>query len=183
MLRKCQKKGKGKGKGKAPPKSKEIVDLDSGANSYDSEMYPKAAAAHNRAVEESAIGPTDGIPCYLRCFVDPTGFGVDNDFDSHVYDNFRGHDGYRRYVSNSPLCALSNDEQQQLLNALSSLESRLDLIQIHSTCCKQCERNKDKNNIDFLADSGTSLSFTNIGVAQSSVCDMTGHMWCHCVTQ
>ena len=71
-LRKCQKKGKGKGKGKAPPKSKEIIDSDSGADSYDLEMYPEAAAAQNRAAEESAVGASDGIPCYLRCFVNPT---------------------------------------------------------------------------------------------------------------
>ena len=215
-LRKCQKraargKGKGKGKGKALPKSKETVDSDSGADSYDSEMYPEVAAAQNAVAEANMVSTTlspppyhwlrrwdfnttptqyaplgsrilrarsplhipgvptaeapeffpGGVPCYLRHFVDPTGFGedeIDNNPDSYAYDNF----GYRRLVSTySSFSALSIDEHQQLLKALSSLENRVDLINIHSTCCSKCKKVRDTKDIDFLADSGTSLSFTH----------------------
>ena len=102
-----------------------------------------------------------GVPRYLRHFVDPTGFGedeIDNNPDSHAYDDF----GYRRSVSTySSFSALSTDEHQQLLNALSSLESRVDLLNIHSACCPKCKKVRDEKDIDFLADSGASLSFTH----------------------
>ena len=103
---------------------------------------------------------TDSLPRYLRRFVNPTGFGVDNDFKSHVYNDFGGQNGYRRFISNTSFSTLSTDEYQQLLGALSSLESRIDLIKICSSCCKKCDKKINEHDIDFLADSGASLSFT-----------------------
>ena len=85
---------------------------------------------------------------------------MDNNFESHTYDNFEGPSGYRRFVSNFPYSTLSTDKHQQLLNVLSSLESRIYLIRICSSCCKKCEKDINEHDIDFLADSGASLSFT-----------------------
>ena len=104
-------------------------------------------------------GDADGIPQFLRRFVNPTSFGVDNDFESHIYNDFGGHDGYRRFVSSSSSSALSTDKHQQLLEALSSLESRIDLIIICSSYCSKCKKVRNEHDIDFLADSSASLSF------------------------
>ena len=160
-------KGKGKGKGKAIPKSKEIVDVsdddsDSGID------YPDLNETRHRHVIRARspshlpgeVIDTDSLPQYLKRFVDPTSFGVDNDFDSHAYNNFEGPSGYRRFISNSSFSTLSTDKYQQLLRVLSSLESRIDLIRIYSSCCKKCDKKINKHDIDFLADSGASLSFT-----------------------
>ena len=168
-LRRRQKKSaaKGKGKGKKVFKSKEVVDVsdddsDSGISFPDlnEERHGHVIRARSPSHIPGEVADTDGLPRYLKRFVDPTGFGMDNDYQSHIYDNFESINGYRRFVSNHSSSALSTDEYQQLLGALSSLESRIDLIRICSSCCKKCEKDKNEHDIDFLADSGASLSFT-----------------------
>ena len=86
----------------------------------------------------------------------------DNILDSHAYDDY----GYHRSVStNLPTCTLSNDETLQLLDSLSSLESRLELvcnnISSHSAKCAKCKTRKSQETIEIMADSSTSISFTH----------------------
>ena len=153
-LRKCQRnkaaKGKGKGKGKAVPKSKEVVDVsdddsDSGIDYPDLNETRQVIRARSPSHIPGEVIDTNGLPRYLKQFVNPTGFGVDNNFESHVYNNFEGPSGYRRFISNYSSSTLSTDEYQQLLNVLSSLESRIDLIRICSSCCKKCDKTKNEH--------------------------------------
>ena len=86
----------------------------------------------------------------------------DNFLDSHAYDDY----GYHRSVStNLPTCMLSDDETTQLLNSLSSLESRLEFIcnnmNSHSANCAKCKTPKTQNTIEIMADNGASISFTH----------------------
>jgi hypothetical protein len=57
----------------------------------------------------------------------------DNNLDSHAYNDY----GYNRLVStNFTVCTLTNDKKTQLLSSLSSLESRVVIINaplIHQT--------------------------------------------------
>ena len=81
----------------------------------------------------------------------PHGGGDQDDFpDSHAYDDY----GYHRSVStNLPTCTLSDDETLQLLDSLSSLESRLELvcnnISSHSAKCVKCKTHKSQGTIEI----------------------------------
>lgn len=167
---------KGKGKEKAVAKSAEFVE--------DSEEEPRTRWAH------TAKGPTETVTVHTqepldwgtdsanddqsdvdddiadaagisRGYIDPTGFGADdkdNNPGSHAYDDY----GYHRYVSNQKH-SQSTDEKQQLLVALSSLDSRIEILDFHSAQCVKCKKgnNKKDHTIEILADSGASLTFTN----------------------
>ena len=65
--------------------------------------------------------------------------------------------------TNSPVCLLSDDEKTQLLNRLSSLESRLEFVcnitSLHSANCVKCKTPKAQDSIEIMADSGTSSCF------------------------
>jgi hypothetical protein len=66
----------------------------------------------------------------VRCF---GGDDRDNNPDSHAYDDY----GYSRLVStNFTVCTLTKDKKLQLLNSLSSLESRVELF-----CNDNCSSN------------------------------------------
>src|SRR5271154_3837660 len=83
----------------------------------------------------------------------------DNNPDSYAYDDY----GYHRSVlTHSPSHTTTNDEKQQLLIAISSLESRIEFINSHAINCAKCKTtNKTKDHtIEILADSGASASFT-----------------------
>ena len=87
----------------------------------------------------------------------------DNNLASHAYNDC----GYHRSVStNLPTCTLSDDETTQLLNSLSSLESRLEFvcnnINSHSANCAKCKTPKTQDTIEIMADSGASISFTHM---------------------
>ena len=91
----------------------------------------------------------------------PHGGGDQDNFpDSHAYNDY----GYHRSVStNLPTCMLSDDGKTQLLNSLSSLESRVELvcnnISSHTTNCVKCKIWKTQDAIEIMADSGASSSF------------------------
>ena len=64
-------------------------------------------------------------------------------------------------ISPSFLESNTNVSQQSLLwLAMSSLGSKIDLINHHFSSCSKCKGNAD-DTCDFLADSGASLNFTN----------------------
>ena len=85
----------------------------------------------------------------------------DNNPGSYAYDDH----GYRRLVStNFTVCILTNDEKQQLLSSLSSIEHRVELI--HNKCssttkCVKCKTRESQDKIKIMADSGTSECFTH----------------------
>ena len=86
----------------------------------------------------------------------------DNNPASHAYNDY----GYHRSVStNLPTCTLSDDKTTQLLNSLSSLESRGELvcnnISSHTANCAKCKTHKTQDTIEIMADSGASISFTH----------------------
>jgi hypothetical protein len=87
----------------------------------------------------------------------------DNNPDSHAYDDY----GYNRLVStNFTVCTLTKDEKLQLLNSLSSLESRVELFcnnkcSSKSSNCVKCKTHKNQDKIKIMADSGASNCFTH----------------------
>ena len=86
----------------------------------------------------------------------------DNNPGSQAYDY-----GYNRSVStNSPVCTLSDDKKLQLLDSLSSLESRSEFVcnitSSYTAKCVRCKTPKTQNVIEIMADSGTSSCFTHM---------------------
>ena len=67
--------------------------------------------------------------------------------------------------TNSPTCTLSDDKKTQLLDSLSSLESRLEFVynitSLYTANCVRCKTPKAKNVIEIMADSSTSSCFTH----------------------
>ena len=82
----------------------------------------------------------------------------DNNPDSYAYDNHG-----QGYVSSSNATAHINNEQHvALISSLCSLAYNVELnIEPHSAHCAKCKNKSNKNRIDLLADSSTSLHFTN----------------------
>ena len=68
--------------------------------------------------------------------------------------------------TNSPVCSLSDDRETQLLNSLSSLESRLEFVcnitSLHSANCVKCKTPEAQDSIEIMADSSTSSCFTHM---------------------
>ena len=85
----------------------------------------------------------------------------DNNPDSHAYNDY----GYNRLVStNFTICTVTNDKKQQLLNSLSSIERRVELICnkcSSTTNCVRCKTRESQNKIEIMADSGASECFTH----------------------
>jgi hypothetical protein len=52
----------------------------------------------------------------------------------------------------------TDDKKQQLLTALSSLDSRVELVNSHAVIRAKCKTEKTQGTIEILADSGTSPS-------------------------
>ena len=67
-----------------------------------------------------------------------------------------------RQVAPSSLEPQTDNSQQQLFwFAMSSLESKLDLINNHFASCSRCKENAELNLCNILGDSGASQNFTN----------------------
>ena len=82
----------------------------------------------------------------------------DNYTDGPCYDHYKPD---RQVVSPSFLESNTNVSQQSLLwLVMSSLESKIDLINHHFASCSKCKGNAD-DTCNFLVDSGASLNFTN----------------------
>ena len=85
----------------------------------------------------------------------------DNNPDSHAYDDY----GYNRLVStNFTICTVTKDKKLQLLNSLSSIEHKIELICnkcSSSTKCVRCKTRESQDKIEIMADSGASECFTH----------------------
>ena len=78
--------------------------------------------------------------------------------DSVAYDHYEP----TRQVSSLELESASNNSEQRLLwLAMSSLESKLEIIESHAAQCSKCKNNKGETSCDLLGDSGASLTFTH----------------------
>ena len=84
----------------------------------------------------------------------------ENDPDCHAYDRLDNR--YHRYVSNTDNFTHIDDQQLvALVSSLCSLTSNVEHNKMpHSANCVKCSK-KHKYQINLLADSGTSLHFTN----------------------
>jgi hypothetical protein len=83
------------------------------------------------------------------------------EFQHYAYDGFDN--GYHGYVSHTNNIANIDDQQLvALISLLCSLSSNVEHLNImpHSVNCEKCVQ-KHKDQVDLLADSGTSLHFTN----------------------
>ena len=75
-----------------------------------------------------------------------------------MYDHYK----LSRQVAPSSLeLHIDNSQQPLLLLAMSSLASKLDLINDHFASCLRCKENAELNLCDILGDSGASHNFTN----------------------
>ena len=85
----------------------------------------------------------------------------DNNPDSHAYNDY----GYNRLVStNFTICTVTKDKKLQLLNSLSSIERRVELICnkcSSSSRCVRCKTRESQDKIEIMADSSTSECFTH----------------------
>ena len=85
----------------------------------------------------------------------------DNNPDSHAYGDY----GYNRLVStNFTICTVTKDEKLQLLNSLSSIECRVELICnkcSSMTKCVRCKTQESQDKIEIMADSRASEWFTH----------------------
>jgi hypothetical protein len=83
----------------------------------------------------------------------------DNNPDSYAYNDYG--QGYVSF-SNNNFAHINNEQHVALISSLCSLLSNVEHLNImpHSVNCVKCVK-KHKDQIDLLADSGTSLHFTN----------------------